>query len=76
MAAEGVPANAAWLVSTGAKVIDGIRRRARFVSVEDVAGSRGGGRRSQPPGTKRASRMTRRGSSSSAAILSPDAQWR
>jgi RNA polymerase sigma-70 factor, ECF subfamily len=36
---EGVPANPrAWLVSTGRfKAIDGIRRRARFVSVEDVA---------------------------------------
>ena len=36
---DGVPANPrAWLVSTGRfKAIDGIRRRARFVSVEDVA---------------------------------------
>ena len=36
---DGVPANPrAWLVSAGRfKAIDGIRRRARFVSVEDVA---------------------------------------
>jgi RNA polymerase sigma-70 factor (ECF subfamily) len=36
---EGMPANPrAWLVSTGRfKAIDGIRRRARFDSVEDVA---------------------------------------
>jgi RNA polymerase sigma-70 factor (ECF subfamily) len=36
---EGVPANPrAWLVSAGRfKAIDGIRRRARFTSVEDVA---------------------------------------
>ena len=36
---DGVPANPrAWLVSTGRfKAIDGIRRRARFDSVEDVA---------------------------------------
>jgi len=36
---DGVPANPrAWLVSTGRfKAIDGIRRRSRFVSVEDVA---------------------------------------
>ena len=36
---EGVPANPrAWLVSTGRfKAIDGIRRRARFDSMEDVA---------------------------------------
>jgi len=36
---EGVPANPrAWLVSTGRfKAIDGIRRRARFVSLEEVA---------------------------------------
>jgi RNA polymerase sigma-70 factor (ECF subfamily) len=37
---EGVPANPrAWLVSAGRfKAIDGIRRRARFVALEDVAG--------------------------------------
>ena len=37
---DGVPANPrAWLVSTGRfKSIDGIRRRARFDSMEDVAG--------------------------------------
>src|SRR5262244_1189838 len=36
---EGLPANPrAWLVSAGRfKAIDGIRRRARFTSVEDVA---------------------------------------
>jgi len=36
---DGVPANPrAWLVSTGRfKAIDGIRRRARFDSIEDVA---------------------------------------
>ena len=36
---DGVPANPrAWLVSAGRfKAIDGIRRRARFVSMEDVA---------------------------------------
>ena len=36
---EGVPANPrAWLVSTGRfKAIDGIRRRSRFDSMEDVA---------------------------------------
>ncbi len=36
---DGVPANPrAWLVSAGRfKAIDGIRRRARFVSVEDLA---------------------------------------
>src|SRR5678815_1767380 len=36
---EGVPANPqAWLVSTGRfKAIDGIRRRARFVALDDVA---------------------------------------
>src|SRR5438105_11042367 len=36
---DGVPANPrAWLVSTGRfKAIDGIRRRARFDSMEDVA---------------------------------------
>jgi RNA polymerase sigma-70 factor (ECF subfamily) len=35
---DGVPANPrAWLVSTGRfKAIDGIRRRARFISMEDV----------------------------------------
>jgi RNA polymerase sigma-70 factor (ECF subfamily) len=37
---EGVPANPrAWLVSAGRfKAIDGIRRRARFVAMDDVAG--------------------------------------
>ncbi len=37
---DGVPANPrAWLVSTGRfKAIDGIRRRARFVAIDDVAG--------------------------------------
>src|SRR6267378_4349493 len=37
--AEGVPANPrAWLVSTGRfKAIDGIRRRARFSTLDDVA---------------------------------------
>jgi RNA polymerase sigma-70 factor (ECF subfamily) len=37
---DGVPANPrAWLVSAGRfKAIDGIRRNARFVAVEDVAG--------------------------------------
>ena len=36
---DGVPANPrAWLVSTGRfKSIDGIRRRARFDAIEDVA---------------------------------------
>src|ERR1043166_4977583 len=36
---DGVPANPrAWLVSTGRfKAIDGIRRRARFDSIEDFA---------------------------------------
>jgi RNA polymerase sigma-70 factor (ECF subfamily) len=36
---DGVPANPrAWLVSAGRfKAIDGIRRRARFTSIEDVA---------------------------------------
>jgi RNA polymerase sigma-70 factor (ECF subfamily) len=36
---DGVPANPrAWLVSTGRfKAIDGIRRRARFVAIDDVA---------------------------------------
>src|SRR5262245_62236646 len=36
---DGVPANPrAWLVSAGRfKAIDGIRRRARFVAMEDVA---------------------------------------
>src|SRR4249919_2602661 len=36
---DGVPANPrAWLVSAGRfKAIDGIRRRARFVAIDDVA---------------------------------------
>jgi RNA polymerase sigma-70 factor (ECF subfamily) len=75
---DGIPANPrAWLVSAGRfKAIDGIRRRSRFDSMEDVAEQVDAVIDETAPWDSEASRTIAFGSSSPAAIrsLAPDAQ--